>query len=59
MVHLTQPKCGNCGRIAVLELRNHRNESVNKYCRNCGKSALAHLKDIERRDFEDRLREKP
>ena len=44
--------CEKCRRkSAQVEVYTHRNESIGKYCRPCGKSKIRHLKELERQEF--------
>ena len=50
MAYLTailRPTCGNCGKLATQELRTHRNDTVNRYCKRCAGHALKNLKASE------------
>jgi hypothetical protein len=55
LIALTQPKCGRCAKVAQVELRNAKNELINRYCRPCGQSALVTQKEAEEREHQRAL----
>lgn len=42
---ILKPKC-QCGKPATVELYNDRNAPCGKYCRSCGKRALARMRMV-------------